>query len=160
MPASSTEVVRYECPCRWLKQGANDKQLKSWLLQSLIFYHVGTTTMQHPIVSHNVFAIYIPKWNEPLARYAKMRVVHAPGMPGTFSRHRLQRKPLVSDPGMHHGTCVTHVSWSMSGSLTRGGRENVPGIPGACATLNFTYLVRGPWHPYFNNVFFDIWKIF
>ena len=25
-----------------------------------------------------------------------------------FPRHRLQRKPLVSDPGMHHGTCVTH----------------------------------------------------
>ena len=24
-----------------------------------------------------------------------------------FPRHRLQRKPLVSDPGMHHGTCVT-----------------------------------------------------
>ena len=24
--------------------------------------------------------------------------------------------------------------------------ENVPGIPGACATCNFTYLVRGPWH--------------
>ena len=23
-----------------------------------------------------------------------------------FPRHRLQRKPLVCDPGMHHGTCV------------------------------------------------------
>ena len=45
-------------------------------------------------------------------------------------------KPLVSDHGMHHGTCVTHVSWCMSGSLTRGGGENVPGIPGACATRN------------------------
>ena len=50
-----------------------------------------------------------------------------------FPRRRLQRKPLVSDPGMHHGTCVTHVPWCMSGSLTRGGGENVPGIPGACA---------------------------
>ena len=50
-----------------------------------------------------------------------------------FPRHRLQRKPLVSDPGMHHGTCVPHVPWCMSGSLTRGGGENVPGIPGACA---------------------------
>ena len=26
-----------------------------------------------------------------------------------FPHRRLQRKPLVSDPGMHHGTCVTHV---------------------------------------------------
>ena len=54
-----------------------------------------------------------------------------------------KRKPLVSDPGMHHATCVTHVPWCMSGSLTRGGGENVPGIPGACATRNFTYLLRG-----------------
>ena len=69
--------------------------------------------------------------------------MRAPGIPGTFPRHRLQRKPLVSDPGMHYGTCVSHVSWCMSGSLTPGG-ENVPGIPGACATRNFTYLARGP----------------
>ena len=48
-------------------------------------------------------------------------------------RRRLQRKPLISDPGIHHGTCVTHVPWCMSGSLTCGGGENVPGIPGACA---------------------------
>ena len=50
-----------------------------------------------------------------------------------FPTHRLQRKPLVSDPCMHHGTCATHVPWCMSGSLTCGGGENVPCIPGACA---------------------------
>ena len=48
-----------------------------------------------------------------------------------FPRHWLQRNPLVSDPGMHHGTWVTRVSWCMSQSLTRDGGENVPGIPGA-----------------------------
>ena len=47
-----------------------------------------------------------------------------------FPRRRFQRKLLVSDPGMHHGTCVTHVPWCMSGSLTCGDGENVPG---ACA---------------------------
>ena len=57
-----------------------------------------------------------------------------------FPFHRLHRKPLVSDPGMNHGTCVTHVPWCMSGSLSRSGGENVPGIPGTCATHNFTYL--------------------
>ena len=46
---------------------------------------------------------------------------------------------------MHHGTCVTHVPWCMSGSLNRGGGENVPRIPGACTTRNITYLARGPW---------------
>ena len=59
-----------------------------------------------------------------------------------FPRHRLQRKPLVSDPVRHHDTCVTHVPWCMSGSLTRGGGENVPGIPGACTTRDFTYLEK------------------
>ena len=60
----------------------------------------------------------------------------------TFPRHRLRRKPLVSDPGMHH---VPHVPWFMSGSLTRCGGENVPGNLVACATRNFSYLARGPW---------------
>ena len=62
-----------------------------------------------------------------------------------FPHHWLQKKPLVSDPGMHHGTCVTHVPWCVSGLLTSGGGENVPDIPGECATRNFTYLARGPW---------------
>ena len=46
-----------------------------------------------------------------------------------FARHRLQKKPLVSNPGMHHGTCVTHVTWCMSGSLTRGGGGKFPAFP-------------------------------
>ena len=63
-----------------------------------------------------------------------------------FPCHRLQRKPLASDPGMHHGTCVTHVPWCMSGSLNHGGVENVPAISGACKTRIFTYLAKGPYH--------------
>ena len=61
-----------------------------------------------------------------------------------FPRRPLQRKPLVSDPGMYHGTWVTYVPWCMLGSLICGGGENVPVMPGACATRNFTYLIRGP----------------
>ena len=45
-----------------------------------------------------------------------------------FPRHWLQRKPLVSGPDMHYGTCVTHVPWCTSGSLTRSGGKNVPGL--------------------------------
>ena len=51
----------------------------------------------------------------PLARYGKLRVAHAPGMPGTFSP-----PPRFSDPDMHLGTCMTHVAWCMPGSLTSG----------------------------------------
>ena len=61
-----------------------------------------------------------------------------------FPHHRLKRKPLISDLNMRHGTCVTHVPWCMSGSLTVGGGENVLSIPGTYATRNLTYLVRGP----------------
>ena len=46
-----------------------------------------------------------------------------------FPRHRLQRKPLVSDPGMHHGMCMTHVPWCMSGSLTFGDGKTFPALP-------------------------------
>ena len=77
----------------------------------------------------------------PLARYVKLRVSPALGMPGTFSL-----SPRVSD----HDTCVTHVPRCMPGSLTSDflwsqWRRTLPGIPAACTTLNFTYLVRGPW---------------
>ena len=76
----------------------------------------------------------------------KISDAHAPGMPGTFSP-----PPRVSDPDMHHGTCVALVPWCMPGSLSSGffwsrrWGKNVPGIPGACETCNFVYLVRGPW---------------
>ena len=51
----------------------------------------------------------------PLTRYVKLLVAHASGIPGTFSP-----PTLVSDPDMHHGTCVTHVPWYMPGSLISG----------------------------------------
>ena len=63
----------------------------------------------------------------PLIKYVKLRIAHAPGMSETFSPHPLQRKPLVSEPGMHHGTCVTHVPWCMSGSLMAG--KTFPAFP-------------------------------
>ena len=60
--------------------------------------------------------------------------------PECFLRHRLERKPLVSDPGMHHCTCETHI-----GNANPRWWENLPGIPGAYATRNFAFLARGPW---------------
>ena len=51
----------------------------------------------------------------PLDRYVKLRVVHAPGMPG-----KLSPPPWVSHPDLQNGTCVTHVLGCMPGSLTSG----------------------------------------
>ena len=90
-----------------------------------------------------------------LSRYVKLRVTHAPEIPGTFSP-----PTQVTDPNMHHGTCVTHVPWCMQGSLISGFLwrwwHGIPGgIPGACAARNFAYLVRGPWHVTFANAVFS-----
>ena len=59
----------------------------------------------------------IPYDSNPWAscQIRKIAGAHAPGMPGTLSP-----SPQVSDPDMHHGTCVTHVPWCMPGSLTSG----------------------------------------
>ena len=51
------------------------------------------------ILNESVTAVTASRFSPVLTRYVKMRVVHAPGMPGTFS---------------------THVPWCISGSLTRG----------------------------------------
>ena len=95
-----------------------------------------------------------------LTRYAKLRVVMRQECRERFPHHRLPSKSIVSDPGMHHDTCVTHVPWCMSGSLTRGGGENVTGIPGAYATRNFTYLVIGPLHEWIEwNKYSQLWMV-
>ena len=53
---------------------------------------------------------------------------------------------------MHHSTCVTHVPWCRSGSLTRAGGENVPDIPGACAltVLRIWQEAHEQWWMYFS----------
>ena len=40
--------------------------------------------------------------------------------------------------------CIPARASCMSGSLNRGNGENVPGIPGACATHKFKYLAKTP----------------
>ena len=61
-----------------------------------------------------------------------------------FPRRRFQRKPLVSDPGMHHGTCVTRVPWCMLGSLTCGDGKRSRHSR-SMRTRNSAYLARGPY---------------
>ena len=101
-----------------------------------------TTFTDFKMVSKNLLA-----GNGPLTRYVNCGLRMRRECRERFPRHCLQRKPRVSDPGMHTARAWPHVPWCMSGFLTCGGGENVPGIPGACATCNFTYLARGPWEP-------------
>ena len=78
--------------------------------------------------------------NGPFTRYVKLRVAHAPGMPGKFSP-----PPQISDSDMHHGTCVTHVPWCMPGSLTSGFPWNRCGENGAWATRNLPIWQEAHW---------------
>ena len=70
--------------------------------------------------------------NGPLTRHVNLRVAHAPGMFSPPTR--------VSDPDMHHGTCVTHVPQCMPGSLTSGflwcgvSRKTFPACPAHAQT--------------------------
>ena len=70
-----------------------------------------TTTMRPSSISSS--SVSSSLWASCQIR--KIAGAHAPGMPGTFSP-----SPQVSDPDMHHGTCVTHVPWCMPGSPTIG----------------------------------------
>ena len=78
----------------------------TWLILSFFLNLFGL------LLVHMMTCLFV-KPNGPLARYVILRVAHAPRMPGKFSP-----PPRFSDPDMHHGTCVTHVPWCMSGSLT------------------------------------------
>ena len=73
-----------------------------------------------------------------LARYVKLRVAHAPGMPGTFfltaDLCKGREREMVSMVHLLGLNFMPHMCAQFSG------------IPGACATHNNTYLVRVPWH--------------
>ena len=82
-----------------------------WPLFGIIWCHPQTAKDSGPT---SKYMAYPPKaWASYQIR--KIAGAHAPGMLGTFSL-----PPRVSDPDMHHGTCVTHVPWYMPGSLTGG----------------------------------------
>ena len=79
----------------------------------------------------------------PLTRHVKLRVAHAPEIPGTFSppptsMETASQRFRHASRHMRHARAVMHV-----GIANRRCRGN----PGACATRNFTYLARGPMSP-------------
>ena len=80
------------------------------ILLFIVYYEHVITRLKSLIFVHH-FAVFYG----PLTRHVKLRVAHAPGMPGTF-----YPPSRVSDPNVHHSTCVTPVPWCMPGSLPSG----------------------------------------
>ena len=144
--AIKRDVSKHWCTLQWCASRGwviAYSNWTSWGKTCLDFrpYHLW---QQHSKTSAYAHSLFI-KENGPLARYAKLRVAHASGMPGTFSP-----PPWVSVPDMHHSMCMMHLLWCKPGSLISGFLwlvgcgENIPRFPGACPTRTYTYLVRGP----------------
>ena len=75
-----------------------------------VSYHCSliTTTIKTPVGVSSLWSYFLfPTTSWALTRYVKLRVAHAPGMPGTISP-----PPWVSDPDMHQGqysACWSHL---------------------------------------------------
>ena len=106
-----------------------------------------TPWVKTPVLDYwQFYQRYRGHWEEArhgsLSRYVTLWVAHAPGMPGTFSQ-----PPLVSDPDMHHGTCMmcNHLKWRNN--------QNKESKRERCATyiiyLLLCSIATGIWH----NVF-------
>ena len=79
----------------------------------------------------------------PLTRYVE--IAHATGMPGTFLQPPTS-KVTASWRSQHASRHVRHLRAMMHvGIANPRWRGNVPSIPGACTTRNFT-LIRVPWN--------------
>ena len=94
----------------------NIQQCPNPTRRNILWYGTGALwdLWEHPMPNYETSQGVIAgsKTHGPLARRLKLRVAHVPGMFSPPSR--------VSDPGMQHGMCVTHVPWCMPGSLTTG----------------------------------------
>ena len=112
----------------------------------IIVYQVMCCSVIHVMQSSRTCCVYQAEQSRcPWALYQirKLAGYTCAGKAGNVFLATDLKKPLVSDPGMHHGPLVTLVPWCMSGSLNRGGGGNIPVIPGTCATHSFTYLAKG-----------------
>ena len=92
--------------CQWRYSALKDFRRHLTSLSSVVEMSIRSVSDISVLMSHVSWAS---------CQIRKIAGAHAPGMPGTFSP-----SPRVSDPDMHHGTCVTHVPWCMSESLTNG----------------------------------------
>ena len=97
----------------------------------------------------NIFGVYTVfncHRHGPLARYVKLRVAHAPRMPGTFSppptsKETASQRSRHASRHVRDARVVMHVG--IANPRWRGKRSQ--SIPGAYTTCNFTYLAKVPW---------------
>ena len=103
--------------------------------------------LQKPVPRAGFSAKPSTPWLKPIMKHT--RVVSTKCTPG-FACRAFSDTTLVCFIVNEHTTkcsrySITYACWDRQLAVFFvGGGENVPGIPGVCATRNFTYLVRGP----------------
>ena len=106
----SASIDRTKITVKWKKRRKQNIIKMQSLMEIKMHHHTKFEASPHTYIPDNA-----RKPHGPLTRYVNFPVAHAPGMAGT------SYPPLrISDPDMHHGTCVTYVPWCLPGSLTSG----------------------------------------
>ena len=71
-------------------------------------------------ISHTFGMLSFSKCTEERSTWASYQIRKIVGCAYAGNAGNVSPPPKVSDPDMHHGTCVTHVPWCMTRSLTSG----------------------------------------
>ena len=123
--------VLWENCCHWVVNVIEVDLILKFLQKTYVACNRAFWTGWHDESSNKYMASH-----GPLTRYIKLRVAHAPGMPGTFSLSPTSKetdsyRSRNASRHMRDTRAVMHV-----GIANLRWRGNVPGIPGACATSN------------------------
>ena len=123
-----------------------------WKCNRVQFKHGCQSILAIPI-SMILLSNFISPTARTLKEHLQLWVAHAQGMPGTCSLPARVSAPTCITA---RASCTWRDAWrdrKLAVSFEVGGKENVPCIPGACATRKFTYLVRGPWFVFICVIF-------
>ena len=98
-------VVWYETAVVMVIEGLTTVQQWFTSMRDNTTMYISSQWLYNQLVFERFYSYSLGHLNCPWAscKIRKMRVAHAPGMPGVFFP-----PPWVSDHDMHHGTCVTH----------------------------------------------------
>ena len=135
------------CGLKFISYNHNVACYSKYLFYGIFFCRMLCTLSVPFDVSATLSDIHnIILYHGPLARYVKLRVRMRRECRERFPRHRRWAIPTCITARASRTCRDACRDRQLAVSFEIGGGENVPGIPGACATCNFTYLVRGPWH--------------
>ena len=115
-------------------------------MQGVELNHVSKMGPAICITSPNRLLSKNPSTEWASCQMRKIAGAHAPGNAGNVFPATGDKQSRHASRHVRHARAVMHTGIANQRfPLESMARENVPGIPGACATRNFTYLTRAPW---------------